>query len=91
MNIYNKKQLKNDKSKTMNKIETLRSITTKMKMFDLASKESDYITVTEWSNGEGWDICINDNVIQISRGELEAINFLTTAVDRSISIDENED
>lgn len=75
----------------MNKIETLRSITTKMKVFDLTSKESDYITVTEWSNGEGWDICINDNVIQISRGELEAINFLTTAVDRSISIEENED
>lgn len=75
----------------MNKIERLRSITTKMKMFDYIAKESDYITVTEWSNGEGWDICINDNVIQISRGELEAINFLTTAVDRSISIDENED
>lgn len=75
----------------MNKIESVRSITTKMKMFDLTSKESDYITVTEWSNGEGWDICINDNVIQISRGELEAINFLTTAVDRSISIEENEE
>ena len=75
----------------MNKIERLRSITTKMKMFDYIAKESDYITVTEWSNGEGWDVCINDNVIQISRGELEAINFLTTAVDRSISIDENED
>ena len=75
----------------MNKIESVRSITTKMKMFDLTSKDSDYITVTEWSGSEGWDICINDNVIQISRGELEAINFLTTAVDRSISIDENED
>ena len=75
----------------MNKIERLRSITTKMKMFDYIAKESDYITVTEWSNGEGWDICINDNVIQISRGELEAIDFLTTAVDRSISINENED
>lgn len=74
----------------MNKIERLRSITTKMKMFDLASKDSDYITVTEWSNGEGWDICINDNVIQISRGELEAINFLTTAVDRSINVDNEE-
>lgn len=74
----------------MNKIETLRSITTKMKMFDLTSKDSDYITVTEWSGSEGWDICINDNVIQISRGELEAINFLTTAVDRSINVDNEE-
>lgn len=75
----------------MNKIETLRSITTKMKMFDLVSKDSDYISVTEWSNGEGWDICLKDKMISISRDELEAINFLTTAVDRSISIEENED
>ena len=75
----------------MNKIETLRSITTKMKMFDLTSKESDYITVTEWSGSEGWDICIKDKMISISRDELEAINFLTTAVDKSINIEENED
>ena len=75
----------------MNKIENVRSITTKMKMFDLTSKDSDYITVTEWSGSEGWDICIKDKMISISRDELEAINFLTTAVDRSISIDENED
>lgn len=75
----------------MNKIESVRSITTKMKMFDLTSKDGDYITVTEWSNGEGWDICIKDKMISISRYELEAINFLTTAVDKSINIEENED
>lgn len=74
----------------MNKIERVRSITTKMKMFDLTSKDSDYISVTEWSNGEGWDICIKDKMISISRGDLEAINFLTTAVDRSINIDNEE-
>lgn len=74
----------------MNKIESVRSITTKMKMFDLTSKDSDYISVTEWSNGEGWDICIKDKMISISRGELEAINFLATAVDRSINIDNEE-
>ena len=75
----------------MNKIERLRSITANMKMFDLTSKESDYITVTEWSGSEGWDICIKDKMISISRDELKAINFLTTAVDRSIDIEENED
>lgn len=75
----------------MNKIESVRSITTKMKMFDLTSKESDYISVTEWSNGEGWDISLNDKMISISRGMLDAINFLTTAVDKTISIQENED
>ena len=75
----------------MSKIERLRSITAKMKTFDYIAKESDYITVTEWSNGEGWDICLRDKMISISRDELEAINFLTTAVDKTISIDENED
>ena len=75
----------------MNKIESVRSITTKMKMFDLTSKESDYISVTEWSNGEGWDIDLNDKMISISRGMLDAINFLTTAVDKTISIQENEE
>lgn len=74
----------------MNKIERVRSITTKMKMFDLTSKESDYITVTEWSGSEGWDICLKDKMISISRYELQAINFLTTAVDKTISIQENE-
>lgn len=74
----------------MSKIERLRSITTKTKTFDCIAKESDYISVTEWSNGEGWDISLNDKMISISRGELEAINFLTTAVDRSINIDNEE-
>lgn len=74
----------------MNKIESVRSITTKMKMFDLTSKDSDYISVTEWSNGEGWDISLNDKMIGISRGMLEAINFLTTAVVRSINVDNEE-
>lgn len=75
----------------MNKIESVRSITTKMKMFDLTSKDSDYITVTEWSGSEGWDICLKDKMISISRDELEAINFLTTAVDKTINIQQNED
>ena len=74
----------------MNKIESVRSITTKMKMFDLTSKESDYITVTEWSGSEGWDICIKDKMISISRYELEAINFLTTAIDYNFDITKNE-
>ena len=75
----------------MSKIERLRSITAKTKTFDYIAKDSDYISVTEWSNGEGWDISLKDKMISISRDELEAINFLTTAVDRSINIEENED
>lgn len=28
-------------------------------MTDAWHKKNDYIEVTEWSNGEGWDVCIN--------------------------------
>lgn len=75
----------------MSKIERLRSITAKTKTFDYIAKDSDYISVTEWSNGEGWDISLNDKMIGINRGMLDAINFLTTAVDKTISIQENEE
>lgn len=37
----------------------------------------DAIEVCEWKNGEGYDIAINDTHISLTRGELEAINFLT--------------
>lgn len=44
-------------------------------------KDSDYLTVTEWTNGEGWDIDINGKVIPLHSGVLVAINYLTTMID----------
>ena len=37
----------------------------------------DYITVTEWTNGEGWDIAIGDKLFNLHCDELAAINYLT--------------
>lgn len=62
------------------KIETRKSINTKLKKFDALAKDSDFIEVTEWTNGEGWDIAINDKIISLTWGQLEAINFLTKAL-----------
>lgn len=58
-------------------IEKLKSVTEKLKVFTCLAKDSDYISVTEWSNGEGWNIDINTNSFQLTFGELEAINYLT--------------
>lgn len=44
-------------------------------------KDSDYIIVTEWANGDGWDITINDKQISLHNGELAAINYLTAMLD----------
>lgn len=63
------------------KVETRKSVNTELKKFDVLAKDSDFIEVTEWTNGEGWDIAINDKIISLTWGQLEAINYLTKALD----------
>lgn len=58
------------------KIEKVRQITDSLKKYTYSGKESDYITLTEWANGEGYDIDINGKLITLSDSELDAINYL---------------
>ena len=58
-----------------------KSVNDKLRKYCHLAKDSDFIEVTEWVNGEGWDITINDRVISLTYGELEAINYLTKALD----------
>ncbi len=51
-------------------------ITDNLKKYTYSGKESDYITLTEWANGEGYDIDINGKLLSLSVDELEAINYL---------------
>lgn len=58
-----------------------KSVYEKLKTFDYLSKEDSFIEVTEWHNGEGWDIIIDDKVISLTHGQLAAINYLTSTLD----------
>lgn len=71
------------------KIENVKTIGVELKVFDYLAKDSDYISVTEWSNGEGWDIYIGDNHIGLTVGQLRAINVLTSAIDCNFNISNN--
>ena len=51
-------------------------ITDSLKKYTYSGKDSDYITLTEWANGEGYDIDINGKLIALSDNELDAINYL---------------
>lgn len=62
-------------------ISKVKTVFESLNKFDYLSKDSDYITVTEWTNGEGWDICINNNTFQLTLGQLEAINYLTKTLE----------
>lgn len=52
-------------------------ITDSLKKYTYSGKDSDYITLTEWANKDGYDIDINGKLITLSDSELEAINYLT--------------
>lgn len=47
-----------------------------------SNKDDSLIIITEWANGEGYDISLpNKTPISLSCGELEAINYLVKSLD----------
>lgn len=58
-----------------------KSVNDSLRKYDHLAKERDFIEVTEWVNGEGYDISLNDQVISLTHGQLEAINYLTKSLD----------
>ncbi len=62
-------------------ITNRKSISDDLNKYDYLAKEHDFIQITEWTNGEGWDITINEIVISLTNGQLEAINYLIKTLD----------
>lgn len=60
-----------------------KSVNDKLKRYDYLAKDEEYIEVTEWTNGEGYDIIINDKIISLTNGQLDAINYLTKSLEYS--------
>lgn len=64
-------------------ITNRKSINDKLTKYDCLAKDDDFIEVTEWTNGEGYDIVINDKIISLTAGQLDAINYLTKSLEYS--------
>lgn len=58
-----------------------KSVMADLNKFDSLAKDYQYIEVTEWSNGEGYDINFEDRSYRLTHGELDAINFLIKSLD----------
>ena len=66
-------------------IKNRRCIIEDLNKFDIMAKKDDFIEVCEWTNGEGFDISITDKkIISFTRGELDAIDFLTKTLDYNV-------
>ena len=57
-----------------------KSINDNLRKYDHLAKENSFIEITEWGNGEGWDITIDDRMISLTWGQLDAIQYLTLAL-----------
>ena len=63
------------------KFNSRKSINDKLKKYDYLAKDNDCIEVIEWTNGEGYDIIINDKIISLTRGQIDAINYLVRSLE----------
>lgn len=61
-------------------IVSRKSINDNLRKYDYLAKENSFIEVTEWGNGEGYDITIDDKVISLTIGQLDAIKYLTSVL-----------
>lgn len=58
-----------------------------LKKYCCFAEDDAYIEVTEWTNGEGFDIDINDKKrISLTSGELNAIEYLVKSLDYATDI-----
>lgn len=60
-----------------------KSLMVELKDFDHLADKHDFIEVTEWKNGEGYDITLSDSqVISITAGQFNAIKKLIKLLDK---------
>lgn len=64
--------------KIENKINTykLKAVSADLNRFDPLAKPDDFIEVSEWYNGEGFNIIINNRMFCLTYGEFDAIHYL---------------
>lgn len=59
-----------------------KSVHDKLSKYDYLSNHNsdDFIEVTEWANGEGITVAINEKTYELTYGQLDAINYLSHAL-----------
>lgn len=66
----------------MLEVKSQKNIIDNLKRYDPLAKEDAYISVSEWVNGEGYDIDLDGKqFIHLTIGEFEAINYLSKTLE----------
>lgn len=58
---------------------TRNSVFSKLQDYCHLAKKESFMEVTEWKNGEGWDVCVNDEKhFSLTHGEMQLLTILTS-------------
>lgn len=57
---------------------TRKAIFAQLKDYCHLAKKDSFMEVTEWKNGEGWDISIDNKQFSLTHGELQLLIILTS-------------
>lgn len=67
------------------KFEERKSVSDKLRKYCFLADEDDFIEVTQWVNGEGFDVSISrkheNKLLSLTFGEIEAIEYLVKSLD----------
>jgi len=55
---------------------TRRSVYADLNTYCHMARPHDVIEVTEWTNGEGWDVALGNRAFHLTHGELQALTVL---------------
>jgi hypothetical protein len=55
---------------------TRKTVYADLNLYCHMAKPHDVIEVTEWTNGEGWDVALGNRQLMLTHGELQAILVL---------------
>lgn len=62
-----------------------KSLSVETKEFCPLAEDDSFVEVTEWRNGEGWDITIDERQYHLTEGELDAINYLVQTIRHNVN------
>ena len=63
-------------------IKNRKSVSGRLMDFCYLANKHDFVEVTEWSNGDGFDITLNDTQFMMTHGQLKAIKTLVKKLNK---------
>lgn len=74
-------------TKTKTECNYRKSVNTMLSKFCVYAKEYDFMEITEWTNGEGYDISTEKKQFSLTFGEFEAMKYLILKLENDFDAD----